>query len=41
MNNLPDDIERIFVEINLSIVKWLLFGTYRPSQQEEEYFLNM
>ena len=33
-HKLPDDIEGIFIEINLRKVKWLLFGTYRPPQQE-------
>ena len=35
---LPDGIEGIFVEINLRKPKWLLFGGYRPPQQEAEYF---
>ena len=29
----------IFVEINLRIVKCLLFGTCRPPRQEGQYFL--
>ena len=36
---LPDDIEGIFVEINLRKTKWLLFGGYRPPRQQAEYFL--
>ena len=36
---LPDDIEGIFVEINLRKTKWLLFGRYRPPRQQAEYFL--
>ena len=35
---LPDDIEEIFVEINLRKTKWLLFGGYRPPRQQAEYF---
>ena len=26
----PDDIEGIFIEINLGKTKWLLYGTYHP-----------
>ena len=36
---LPDDIEGIFVEINLRKTKWLFFGRYRPPRQQAEYFL--
>ena len=36
---LPDEIEGIFVEINLRKTKWLLFGRYRPPRQQAEYFL--
>ena len=36
---LPDNIEEIFVEINLRKTKWLLFGGYRPPRQQAEYFL--
>ena len=35
----PDNIERIFVQINLRKTKWLLFARYRPPQQQAEYFL--
>ena len=28
-HKLPDDIEGAFIEVNLRITKWLLFGTYR------------
>ena len=36
---LLDDIKWIFVEINLRKIKWLLFGRYRPSRKQAEYFL--
>ena len=36
---LPDDIEGIFVEINLRKTKWLLFSGYRPLRQQAEIFL--
>ena len=36
---LPDNIEGIFVEINLRKAKWLLFGGYRPPRQQGEYLL--
>ena len=35
----PDNIEGIFVEISLRKTKWLLFGRYRPPQQQAKYFL--
>ena len=38
-HKLPDDIEGIFVEINLRKVKWLLFGCYHPPRQQGEHFL--
>ena len=31
-----NDIERLFVEINFRKMKYLLFGTYRPSQQDDQ-----
>ena len=34
----PDDIEGIFVEINLRNIKWLLFGTYHPPSQFDQYY---
>ena len=36
---LQDDIEGIFVEINLKKTKWLWFGGYRPPRQQAKYFL--
>ena len=35
-----DDIEGIFVEINLRKCKWLLFGTYHPPSQSDVYYFN-
>ena len=38
-HNFPEDIEGIFLEINLRKVKWLLLGSYHaPSQQDTHYF---
>ena len=37
-HKLPDDIVGIFIEINLRKVKWLLFGTCHPPQQQAEHF---
>ena len=34
----PDDIEGVFIEVNLRKIKWLIFGTYRPPSQPVEYF---
>ena len=36
----PNDIEGIFVEINLRKVKWLLFGSYHPPNQDDVYYFN-
>ena len=35
---LPDDIEGVFIEVNLRKTKWLIFGTYRTLFQPGEYF---
>ena len=35
---LPHDIEGIFVELNLRKNKWLLFWSYHPPSQSDEYF---
>ena len=32
-DNLSDDIKRIFIELNLKKVKWLLFSTHHPPSQ--------
>ena len=39
-HNFPDDIEGIFVEINFRKSKWLLFGSYHPPNQSDEYYFN-
>ena len=39
-HKLPHDIQGIFVELNLRKNKWLLFGSYHPSNQLDEYFFN-
>ena len=36
----PDDIEGIFVEINLRKTKWLLFGSYHPPSQPVSYYFD-
>ena len=36
----PDDIESIFVELNLRKTKWLLMGGCNPSKHTTPYFLN-
>ena len=35
----PNDIEGIFVEINLRKTKILLFGSYHPPSQSDNYYL--
>ena len=37
-HKLPEDIEGVFVEINLRKSKWLIFGGYRPPCQSVEHF---
>ena len=39
-HNFPDDIEGIFIEINLRKSRWLLFGSYHPPNQSDEYYFN-
>ena len=39
-HDFPCDIEGLFVEINLRKTKWLLFGTYHPPSQNDQYFFN-
>ena len=34
------DIEGIFIELNLRKKKWLLFGSYHPPSQSDEYFFH-
>ena len=37
-NYLPNNIEWIFIEMNLRKNKWLLFGCYQPPSQSDNYF---
>ena len=39
-DNLPNDIAGIFIELNLSKVKWLLFSTYHPPSQSDDCYLS-
>ena len=39
-HTLPDDIEAIFIEINLRKSKWLLCGTYHPPNMDDSYYFN-
>ena len=39
-HDLANDIEGIFIELNLKNNKWLLFGTYRPPGQCLKYYFN-
>ena len=32
------DIEGIFIELNFRKVKWLVFGTYHPPSQNDQYY---
>ena len=37
---LPNDIETLFIEINLRKYKWLLCGCYHPPNQADDYFFH-
>ena len=37
---LDDDIEGIFIEINLRKSKWLMLATYRPSSSSKSQYFN-
>ena len=39
-HKIPHDIEGIFFQLNLRKNKWLLFGSYHPPSQSDEYFFN-
>ena len=39
-HNFPSDVEGLFVELNFRKSKWLLFGTYHPPAQNDQYFFN-
>ena len=39
-HTLAEDIEGIFIEINLRKCKWLLFATYHPPSQYDKYFFD-
>ena len=36
----PNNIEGLFVEINLRKSKWLIFGTYHPPNQNDNYYFD-
>lgn len=36
----PEEIEGMFIEINLRKSKWLLFGTYHPPSQDDNYYFS-
>ena len=38
-HNFPDEIEGMFIEINLRKSKWLLFGTYHPPNQDDYCYI--
>ena len=38
IHNTPEDIESIFIEINLIKTKWLFCGCYHPPSQSDQYF---
>ena len=37
-HSFPNDIEGLFVKINFRKRKWLLFGTYHPPSQNDQYY---
>ena len=38
IHNTPEDIESIFIEINLIKTRWLFCGCYHPPSQSDQYF---
>ena len=34
----PEDIEGLFIKLNFGKTKWILFGTYHPPNQNDEYY---
>ena len=36
----PNDIEGIFIEVNLRKQKWLMLGTYHPPSQSDTYYFD-
>ena len=36
----PDDIEGLFIEVNLRKSKWLIFGSYHPPIQRDEFYFD-
>ena len=41
IHNTPEDIESIFIEINLIKNKWLFCGYYHPPSQPDQYFFEI
>ena len=39
-HNFPNDIEGLFFETNSRKSKWLLFGTYHPPSQNNQYYFD-
>ena len=37
-HKLPQDVEGMFVELSFRKIKWLLFGTYHPPSQNDQYY---
>ena len=38
IHNAPEDIENVFIKINLIKTKWLFCGSYHPPSQSDKYF---
>ena len=38
LHKLPNDIEGVFLELNLRKSKWLIFATYHPPNQNDTYY---
>ena len=39
-DNLPINIDKIFIELNFKNVKWLFLSTYHPPSQSEDYYFS-
>ena len=40
IHNTPEDIESIFIKINLIKTRWLFCGCYHPPSQSDQYFFD-
>ena len=39
-HNFPSDVQGLFIELNFTKSKWLLFGTNHPHAENDQYYFN-